>query len=106
MPVAADHEIPGGRLCQEDDQHSQSAKRNTRDNRNNGTKQSAGISGNKRKALQAELTRWPNCGNTLQSRQRSSILAQMTLAFLRSRAGKTRSVELVLPNARNSLANQ
>src|SRR5262245_7234568 len=81
-----------GYVCQEADQHSQSAKRNTPGNRDNGTKQSAGISENRRRLLQAVWTRWPNCANMPRSKQRFSILAQRTLAPRMSPLAVTTSV--------------
>ena len=53
MPVADEQRDFRGYLCQEADQHLQSAKKNTHGNRDNGTKQSAGISENRRRLLQA-----------------------------------------------------
>ena len=55
------------------------ALRNTRGNRDNGTKQSAGISEKSRNLLPVTWTRWLNCANTLQRRQRYSISAQRNL---------------------------
>ena len=43
--------------------------------RDNGTKRSAGINGNKRRLLQAASTRWLNCASRLQSKQRYSMSA-------------------------------
>src|ERR1700739_3976185 len=59
--VRSGWEMPGGDkqrdargyVCQEADQHLQSAKKNRRGSRDNGTKQSEGINGNKRKLLRA-----------------------------------------------------
>ena len=59
-----------GYLCQEADQHLQSARRNTPGNRDNATKKSDGINESRRRRLQAVWTRWPNCGNILQRRRR------------------------------------
>src|ERR1700740_2225190 len=78
MPVGDKQRYARGYICQEADQHLQSAKKNTRVSRDNGTKQSEGINGNKRRLLRAAWTRWLNCASTLQSGQRHSILARVS----------------------------
>ncbi len=69
---AINKEMPGD-ICQEADQHLQSAKKKTRGSRDNGTKQSERINGSKRSPLRAAWTRWLNCASTLQSRQRFNL---------------------------------
>src|SRR5215469_1808426 len=91
MPVGNEPRESREYLCQQADQHSQSARRNKHGNRDNGTKQSAGISENRRRPLQAARTRWPSCASTLQSRQRSSISAQLTVTAQRSPLPVTKS---------------
>ena len=88
-PVGDEYEILGGIVCQEADQHSQSARRNTRGNRDNGTKQSAGISENRRRPLLVAWMIWPNCAHMLQNRQRYLISAQRTLVLQRTPAVPT-----------------
>jgi hypothetical protein len=61
-----------GYLCQEADQHLQSAKKNTPGSRDNGIKQSEGINGNKRRLLGAAWTRWLKLRPQLQSRTLST----------------------------------
>src|SRR5215472_15462994 len=92
MPVGDELRDSGGYLCQEADQHSQSAKRNTPGSRGSGTKQSAGINESRRRLLQAAWTRWPNCVNMLLSRQPFSIFAQRTVALRMSPPPVTTSV--------------
>jgi hypothetical protein len=76
IPVGDHPKDTRGYGCQEADQHLESAKRNKHGNRDNGTKQSAGISANRKRLLPVAWTIWPNSGNMRQSRQRYSILAQ------------------------------
>jgi hypothetical protein len=73
MPVGDKQRVARGYVCQEADQHLQSAKKNTRGSRDDGTKQSEGINGSKRRPLRAAWTRWLNCASTLQSRQRFNL---------------------------------
>jgi hypothetical protein len=74
MPVGDERRDARGYICQETVQHLQSAKKNTCGSRDNGTKQSEGINGSKRRPLRAVWTKWLNCAGTLQS---SLILARM-----------------------------
>lgn len=83
MPVGHKQRDARGYICQEADQHLQSAKKNTRGSKDDGTKQSEGINGSKRRPLPAAWTRWLNCASTLQSR-RYSILARMKRTLSRS----------------------
>ena len=71
-------------VCQEADQHLQSAKKNTHGNRDNGTKQSAGINENRSRLLLVAWTKWRNSANMRQSRQRYSILAEKKRKLKRS----------------------
>jgi hypothetical protein len=73
MPVGDKQRDARGYICQEADQHLQSAKKNTRGSKDDGTKQSEGINGSKRRPLRAAWTRWQNCASTLQSRQRFNL---------------------------------
>jgi hypothetical protein len=64
-----------GYVCLEADQPLQSARKNTHDNRDKGTRQSAGTNEGRRSPWKAARMRWPNCANMLQHRRRCSTLA-------------------------------
>jgi hypothetical protein len=68
-----------GYVCQEADQHLQSAKKNTHGNSDKGTRQNARINESSRSLWKAVWMRWRNCGNMLQNRRRYSTLAQKKL---------------------------
>jgi hypothetical protein len=73
-----------GYVCQEADQHLQSARRNRHGNRDNGTRQSAGTSEKKRSLWKAAWMRWPNCANMLLRRRRYSMLVRRKRTLRRS----------------------
>ena len=77
MPVGYKQRDARGFICQRGDQHLRSAKKSTRGSRDNATKQSEGINGNKKRLVQVVWTEWLNCARTLQSRRGHSILARM-----------------------------
>ena len=74
MPVGDEKQDAGRYLCQEADQHLQSAKKNTHGNRDKGTRKSAGSNEGRRSLWKAVWMRWLNCVNMPQHRQRCSTL--------------------------------
>jgi hypothetical protein len=75
---------PKGGVCQEADQHLQSAKKNTHGNRDKETRQSAGTNEDRTSLSKAAWTRWPNCANMLPHRRSYSTLVRRKLKLRRS----------------------
>lgn len=84
MQVGDEQRDARGYVCQEADQHLRNAKKNTRGSRDNGTKRSEGINGNKTRLSRAAWMKWPNCASTPPSRLRYSVLARVKGTLRRS----------------------
>src|ERR1700745_585423 len=79
LPVRHDNKLFGRQICHEADPRLRSARKNRPGNRNNGTRQSAGTSENRKSPSKVASTRWPSCANTRQPRQPCSRSAPARL---------------------------